>query len=277
MIHCFCQRGTHYKKKFRCGSWIRLYLYRNLDLLVFGVNFLRLLILCEKIASPRTILYVHFVLVGAIVRAEILLHVQQKTLKTILTMILTFKSLTTPQKCLLHYCFSYSELIFGGNNIDTEYNYSQFINTLWCKQTSIFFINPDSYADTHTVPSGHRAPTPCRNIKQFQTNATLKYNGGQWENNIIKFLKEMKKYVSKLIFQKNIIKQVDPNYVGTFQQYIIMALIITDFSEFLHHKIALLSSWLALLEISNYQCYPYIFLISSNVVWIILFYIFLQY
>ena len=52
----------------------------------------------------------------------------------------------------------------------------------------------------------------------------------------------MKKYVSKLIFQKNIIKQVDPNYVGTFQQYIIMTLIITDFSEFLHHKIALLSS-----------------------------------
>ena len=25
------------------------------------------------------------------------------------------------------------------------------------------------------------------------------YNGGQWENNILKHLKEMKKYVSKLI------------------------------------------------------------------------------
>ena len=29
----------------------------------------------------------------------------------------------------------------------------------------------------------------------------------------------MKKYVSKLILNKNIIKQDDPNYVGTFQQY----------------------------------------------------------
>ena len=39
----------------------------------------------------------------------------------------------------------------------------------------------------------------------------------------------MKKYVSKLILNKNIIKQDDLNYVGTFQQYIGMALIITNF------------------------------------------------
>ena len=38
-----------------------------------------------------------------------------------------------------------------------------------------------------------------------------------------KYLKEMKKYVSKLILQD------DPNYTGTFQQYIRMVLIFTDF------------------------------------------------
>ena len=42
---------------------------------------------------------------------------------------------------------------------------------------------------------------------------------GQWENYILKYLKEMKKYVSKLILHTNIIKYDDPNYVGTFQQY----------------------------------------------------------
>ena len=45
--------------------------------------------------------------------------------------------------------------------------------------------------------------------------------------NILKYLKEMKKYVSKLILHKNIIKWDDLKYVGTFQQYMGMALIFT--------------------------------------------------
>ena len=39
----------------------------------------------------------------------------------------------------------------------------------------------------------------------------------------------MKKHVSKLILHKNIIKKDDPKYIGTFQQYMGMALIFTDF------------------------------------------------
>ena len=49
--------------------------------------------------------------------------------------------------------------------------------------------------------------------------------------NISKYLRKIRKYVSKLILQKNISKQGDPNYVGTFPQYIRMALIFTDFQK----------------------------------------------
>ena len=70
----------------------------------------------------------------------------------------------------------------------------------------------------------------------------------------------------------------DPNYIGTFQQYIGMALIIMIFLGFHQHKIALSPTLLALLEISKYQCHPYILLKSSNIVLLILFYnIFMQY
>ena len=43
----------------------------------------------------------------------------------------------------------------------------------------------------------------------------------------MKYLKGMKKYVSKLILHKNIIKYDDPNYTGAFKQYTGMALIFT--------------------------------------------------
>ena len=57
-----------------------------------------------------------------------------------------------------------------------------------------------------------RLNPPCRNIKRFRQMRHYPkfliwfYNGGQWEKNILKYLKEIKKYVSKLILHKNIIK-----------------------------------------------------------------------
>ena len=50
-------------------------------------------------------------------------------------------------------------------------------------------------------------------------------------NSIFKYLRAMKKYVSKLIFHKNLIKKGDPNYVGSFLQYIRMAVVFTNFNK----------------------------------------------
>ena len=56
----------------------------------------------------------------------------------------------------------------------------------------------------------------CRNTKQFwqmrhyQKFLTCVYNDGQWGNYILKCLKEIRKWVSKLILQQNILKYVDP-------------------------------------------------------------------
>ena len=69
----------------------------------------------------------------------------------------------------------------------------------------------------------------CYTLQEHQTVATIPTNVTvskdsdfgfimevSWKFIISKYLREIRNYVSKLILKKNIIKQGDPNYIGTF-------------------------------------------------------------
>ena len=97
-----------------------------------------------------------------------------------------------------------------------------------------FYLIIDLHLQVNKTEIRRSHERPCRNIRQFWqmrqypkflTRILIDYH----HKNCLKCLEEIRKYVSKLIPQKNILYQGDPNHNGTFWQQIRLALITNRF------------------------------------------------